>query len=117
MAIRAAERALAEKGNPRLMPRFKDTEHIKSPRQKVQVVEKEGKLPFHFVDIGGRFIDVRAREARMTAAGRRHAFSARRSEEKVLKGWLKGRTQAERDRRAAVKKTLAEREASLKAAA
>ncbi|KAJ7070492.1 eukaryotic mitochondrial regulator protein-domain-containing protein [Mycena amicta] len=74
LAIRSAERALKDKSNPRLMPRFKDTATIKSPRQKVQVVEMEGRLPVHFVDIGGRFIEVKERERRMVRSERRRAF-------------------------------------------
>ncbi|KAF7307489.1 hypothetical protein MIND_00543400 [Mycena indigotica] len=108
LAIRSAERALKDKSNPRLMPRFPDTPTIKSPRAKVQIIEKEGKLPVHFVDVGGRFIEVHERERRMVASRRRRALNAKESSEKVLQGWIKARTRHERARRHAVKKKAAQ---------
>ncbi|KAJ7508568.1 eukaryotic mitochondrial regulator protein-domain-containing protein [Mycena galericulata] len=86
VAERAAQAAEDHKSNPRLMPRFKDTATIKSPRQKVQTVVREGRLPIHFVDVGGKFLDVDERLRRMAAAERRHVVHARKSEEKVLRG-------------------------------
>ncbi|KAJ6623165.1 eukaryotic mitochondrial regulator protein-domain-containing protein [Mycena sp. CBHHK59/15] len=90
--------------NPRLMPRFKDTDVIKSPRQKIQRVVREGRMPIHFVDVGGKFIDVDERLRRMAVAERRGHLHARRSDEKVLKGYLRGRTPDERARRALIKR-------------
>ncbi|KAJ7201360.1 eukaryotic mitochondrial regulator protein-domain-containing protein [Mycena pura] len=104
LAQRSAQEAHDNKSNPNLMPRFKDTDTIKSPRVKVQVVEREGRIPFKFVDVGGKFIDVDERMRRMTRAGRRHILSARKSEAKLLRGRLRGRTSVERARRAAVKR-------------
>ncbi|KAJ7781859.1 eukaryotic mitochondrial regulator protein-domain-containing protein [Mycena maculata] len=104
VAERAAQAAEDHKSKPRLMPRFKDTPTVKSPRQKVQTVVREGRMPIHFVDVGGKYLDVDERLRRMDAAERRHVASARRSEGKVLHGFLKGRTPAERARRASVKR-------------
>jgi len=39
------------------LPRIKDTDTIKSPRKRVQVVTKEGRPPIMFVDVGGQFMD------------------------------------------------------------
>ncbi|KAF7302924.1 hypothetical protein MKEN_01254800 [Mycena kentingensis (nom. inval.)] len=101
LAIRMAERALANKSNPRLMPRFRDTPTIKSPRVRVQTVRRAGHLPMRFVDVGGRFIDVQARELRMSKAQRRHAFNSQRSALKVVQGRLRPRSFAEMGKRRA----------------
>ncbi|KAJ7175834.1 eukaryotic mitochondrial regulator protein-domain-containing protein [Mycena filopes] len=112
VAQRSAAAALANRSNARLMPRFKDTATIKSPRAKVQIVERERRLPIHFVDVGGRFLDVEERVGRMGMAGRRKVLVGRRSEEKVLKGYLKGRTTVERKKRAAEKRVEVAKRAS-----
>ncbi|KAK7063768.1 eukaryotic mitochondrial regulator protein-domain-containing protein [Favolaschia claudopus] len=104
IAERSAQAAHDNKSNSVLMPRFKDTDTIKSPRQKVQVVVREGRLPMHFVDVGGKFLQADDRLKRMAAAKRRQVLRARSSEEKVLQGRLRGRTSLERARRAAVKR-------------
>ncbi|KAJ7597352.1 eukaryotic mitochondrial regulator protein-domain-containing protein [Mycena floridula] len=39
------------------LPRIKDTDTIKSPHKRVQVVTKEGRPPVMFVDMGGEFMD------------------------------------------------------------
>lgn len=39
------------------LPRIKDTETIKSPRKRVQVVTKSGRPAIMFVDVGGQFMD------------------------------------------------------------
>ncbi|KAJ7606845.1 eukaryotic mitochondrial regulator protein-domain-containing protein [Roridomyces roridus] len=107
VAERSAQAAQDRKSSPRLMPRLKDTDVFKSPRQKVQTVERPGRLPIHFVDVGGKFLDVEERLRRISAAGRRQAMTKRQSEEKVLQGVLqgrmKGRNAVQRARRAAVK--------------
>ncbi|KAJ7492125.1 eukaryotic mitochondrial regulator protein-domain-containing protein [Mycena latifolia] len=106
VAERHAQAAEDHKSNPRLMPRFKDTPTIKSPRQKVQTIVRAGRLPIHFVDVGGKFIDVQERLKRLAMAERRNMFSARKSEEKVLSGYMMGRTTVERTRRAAVRREI-----------
>ncbi|KAJ6541852.1 eukaryotic mitochondrial regulator protein-domain-containing protein [Mycena capillaripes] len=103
-AERSAQAAHDNKSNTTLMPRFKDTTTIKSPRAKVQKIEREGRLPIHFVDVGGKFLQVDERLRRMASAGRRHSIHAKRSEVKVLSGFLKGRTSVERARRASAKR-------------
>ncbi|KAJ7665200.1 eukaryotic mitochondrial regulator protein-domain-containing protein [Mycena polygramma] len=105
VAERSAQAAHDNKSNAILMPRFKDTATIKSPRQKVQTIVAEGRLPIHFIDVGGKFLDVDERLRRMSGAGRRHSIRSKRSEVKVLKGFLKGRTPVERARRASVKRS------------
>ncbi|KAJ6601316.1 eukaryotic mitochondrial regulator protein-domain-containing protein [Mycena vulgaris] len=103
VAERHAQAQEDHKANPRLMPRFKDTPTIKSPRQKVQTVEREGRMPIHFVDVGGKFVDVEERLRRLALADRRKAISSRKSEKKVLSGYLMARTGVERARRAAAR--------------
>ncbi|KAJ7044983.1 eukaryotic mitochondrial regulator protein-domain-containing protein [Mycena alexandri] len=118
IAQRSAEAALANRSNERLMPRFKDTDTIKSPREKVQTVKRDGRLALRFVDVGGKFLNSQERVGRIDAAGRRQSLRARRSGEKVLQGYLKGRSTVERKRRAAAKKTIvAKRRAVAKKAA
>jgi hypothetical protein len=87
------------------MPRFKDTDTVKSPRQKIQKIVREGRLPIHFVDVGGKFLEVEERVRRIAAAERRHSIRTRRSEDKMLKGYLKGRTALERAQRASFKRS------------
>ncbi|KAJ7684000.1 eukaryotic mitochondrial regulator protein-domain-containing protein, partial [Mycena rosella] len=70
VAERHAQAAEDHKSNPRLMPRFKDSRTIKSPRAKVQTVERSGRPPVHFVDVGGKFIDVQERLRRLALAER-----------------------------------------------
>jgi len=105
IAERSAQAAHDNKSNATLMPRFKDTDTIKSPRQKVQTVVRDGRLPIHFVDVGGKFLQAEERLRRMAGAERRHSIRARRSGEKVLRGYLKGRTGVERARRAVTKRS------------
>lgn len=111
IAERMAQEAHDHKSHATLMPRFKDTPTIKSPRQKVQTVVRDGRLPMRFVDVGGRFMIAEERVRRMAAAERRQEGKARRSGAMVLRGLLKGRTTVERARRAAAKREEA-REAS-----
>ncbi|KAF7337691.1 hypothetical protein MSAN_02242600 [Mycena sanguinolenta] len=104
-AERSAQAAHDYKSTATLMPRFKDTDTIKSPRQKVQTIVREGRLPIHFVDVGGKFLNVEERLKRMAGGERRHAAHSRASGEKVIRGFLRGRTAVERARRASVKRS------------
>ncbi|KAF7347394.1 hypothetical protein MVEN_01495200 [Mycena venus] len=79
IAERSAQAAHDNKSNATLMPRFKDTDTIKSPRQKVQTVVREGRLPIHFVDVGGKFLQAEDRLRRMAVAERRKSVHARKS--------------------------------------
>ncbi|KAJ7103024.1 eukaryotic mitochondrial regulator protein-domain-containing protein [Mycena belliarum] len=106
VAERHAQSAEDHKSNPRLMPRFKDSPTVKSPRHKVQVVERAGRPAVHFVDVGGKFIDVQERLRRLAMAERRNMISARKSEAKVLGGYIPGRTRVERSRRVVVKRMI-----------
>ncbi|KAF8204408.1 eukaryotic mitochondrial regulator protein-domain-containing protein [Mycena galopus ATCC 62051] len=104
-AERSAQAAHDGKSHVTLMPRFKDTDTIKSPRQKVQTIVREGRLPIKFVDVGGKFLNAEDRRKRIAVAERRQAARARSSGEKVLKGFLRGRTTVERAKRASVKRS------------
>ncbi|KAJ7922923.1 eukaryotic mitochondrial regulator protein-domain-containing protein, partial [Mycena leptocephala] len=76
-AQRSAQAAHDNKSNAHLMPRFKDTD---------TKIVREGRLPIHFVDVGGKFLEVEERVRRIAEAERRHSIRTRRSEDKVLKG-------------------------------
>ncbi|KAJ7642835.1 hypothetical protein B0H17DRAFT_1104903, partial [Mycena rosella] len=76
VAKRHAQAAEDHKSNPR----FKDSRTMKSPRAKVQTVERVGRPPVHFVDVGGKFIVVQERLWWLTLAERRTALTARKSE-------------------------------------
>ncbi|KAJ7110330.1 eukaryotic mitochondrial regulator protein-domain-containing protein [Mycena crocata] len=104
IAERYAEKRAELGSTPRLMPRFKDTPTVKSPRQKVQTVVRPGRIPIQFIDVGGKFMNVDERLERMAMAERRNAMHAKKSEEKVLHGHLMGRTTVERARRAAFRR-------------
>ncbi|KAJ7216789.1 eukaryotic mitochondrial regulator protein-domain-containing protein [Mycena haematopus] len=103
-AERSAQTAQDYKSTAKLMPRFKDTDTIKSPRQKVQTIVREGRLPIHFVDVGGKFLNAEERLRRIASGERRQAARARVSGKNVLKGFLRGRTPVERARRASIKR-------------
>ncbi|KAJ6520344.1 eukaryotic mitochondrial regulator protein-domain-containing protein [Mycena sanguinolenta] len=104
-AERSAQAVQDYKSTAKLMPRFKDTDTIKSPRQKVQTIVREGRLPVHFVDVGGKFLNAEERLRRIADSERRRAAHSRASGHKVLSGFLRGRTAVERARRASVKRS------------
>jgi hypothetical protein len=53
------------------MPRFKDTETIKTPRQRVQLAERPGRPAIKFINVGGKFIEVEERLRRIADGERR----------------------------------------------
>lgn len=53
------------------LPRIKDTDTIKSPKKRVQVVTKPGRPAIMFVDIGGQFMDDAEQQKRLVSAQRR----------------------------------------------
>jgi hypothetical protein len=71
-----------KKSNPKLMPRIKDTDKIKTPESKVQISEAPGRPSIKFVDVGGKFIDVEERLRRIAQAERRAKITARKAAEK-----------------------------------
>ncbi|KAJ7146274.1 eukaryotic mitochondrial regulator protein-domain-containing protein [Mycena epipterygia] len=116
VAERHADAAEALKTSPRFMPRFKDTPTIKSPREKVQRVVREGRVPVHFVDVGGRFIDVEERRRRLMMGDRRQAITERRAVEEVLKGRRPARSVDERNQRVDIKRREREERAAAREA-
>jgi len=64
------------------MPRFRDTETIKTPLQKVQLVTRPGRPAMKFVDVGGKFIEVDERLRRIADGERRSRIKIRQAEEK-----------------------------------
>lgn len=76
---RLANAERARKSGPKLMPRLKDTDTIKTPRKKVQIVAKEGRPTIHFVDVGGKFLDVDDRLRRMAESERRTQFKQKKA--------------------------------------
>ncbi|KAF8640706.1 hypothetical protein AX17_000362 [Amanita inopinata Kibby_2008] len=54
-----------------VMPRIKDTDHIKTPLEKVQIATKPGRPTIEFVDVGGKFLDADECMHRMAIAERR----------------------------------------------
>ena len=81
-AKRFAQAAEMEKSNPKLMPRIKDTDTIKTPKTKVQVSEMPGRPTIKFVDVGGKFINVEERLRKVAQAERRARITARKAQEK-----------------------------------
>lgn len=59
------------KSNKKLMPRFKDTETIKTPKNKIQIITRPGRPSLKLVDVGGKFIEVEERLRRIGDAERR----------------------------------------------
>lgn len=53
------------------LPHFKDTDTVKTPREKVQLVTKPGRPTIMFVDVGGKFMDDDEEKKRAVAAERR----------------------------------------------
>ncbi|KAF5384920.1 hypothetical protein D9615_001121 [Tricholomella constricta] len=80
-AKRYAKAEEAYKSNPRLMPRVKDS-ITRTPKEKVQVVTKDGRPSMKFVDVGGHFIEVDERLRRIAESERRAKINARKVEEK-----------------------------------
>jgi hypothetical protein len=75
-AAAAAVKRYADKSAEDLVPRFPDFLNNPPP---VQLVEREGRPAVRFVDVGGKFLDVRDRKERIKAAERR-----KRAREKKL---------------------------------
>ncbi|KAK2461518.1 hypothetical protein APHAL10511_005981 [Amanita phalloides] len=63
--------ARAEGLDSNLKPRIKDTEHIKTPHEKVQVIIKPAHPTFEFRDVGSKFLDPNERLHRIAVAERR----------------------------------------------
>ncbi|KAF8628248.1 hypothetical protein AX15_004023 [Amanita polypyramis BW_CC] len=57
--------------NRHLMPRIKDTEYIRTPQEKVQVVTKTGRPAIEFHDVGSKFLNPSERLHRIGVAQRR----------------------------------------------
>lgn len=53
------------------LPHIQDTDTIKTPKKRVQVVTKPGRPPIVFVDVGGQWIDPDEQKKRETRAERR----------------------------------------------
>lgn len=64
------------------MPRIKDTETIKTPKSKIQIITKPGRPDLKFVDVGGKFIEVDERLRRMAEAERRAKIKVKKAIEK-----------------------------------
>lgn len=78
----------ALKSDPKLMPRFKDTDTIKTPKEKVQDVEKPGHVTVKVIDVGGKFLDVNERLHRISRSARRARQKASRA---AQQSWGPGR--------------------------
>ncbi|KAF8899223.1 eukaryotic mitochondrial regulator protein-domain-containing protein [Infundibulicybe gibba] len=70
------------KSMPKVMPRIKDTDTIKTPRHKVQISTKPGRPTIRFVDVGGKFVDLDERLHRIARAERRSKIKEKKSVEK-----------------------------------
>ncbi|PFH52346.1 hypothetical protein AMATHDRAFT_140294 [Amanita thiersii Skay4041] len=68
--MRLSDKASGQ-GTDHLMPRIKDTEYMKTPREKVQVIKKTGRPTIELVDIGSKFLNADERLKRMAVAERR----------------------------------------------
>lgn len=66
----------------KLMPRFRNTPTIKTPRNKVQIISKKGRPQLKFVDVGGKFLEVDERLRRIADAERRAKRAAEKAAEK-----------------------------------
>jgi len=73
----------AHKSDPKLMPRIRDTDTVKTPKHKVQVVSKPGRPTIKFVDVGGKFVDVEDRLRRIASGERRVKIKERKAEKKA----------------------------------
>jgi predicted secreted acid phosphatase len=60
------------------LPLIKDTEFIKTPRQRIQVVERPGRPTMVFTDVGGKYMDFEAEAKRAVAADRRAVLKEKR---------------------------------------
>ncbi|KXN88945.1 37S ribosomal protein S35, mitochondrial [Leucoagaricus sp. SymC.cos] len=67
--------------HPRLMPRFHDTEHIKTP-PKFQTLQKKGRPTLEIQDIGGKFLDLNDRLKRIAVAERRSREKEKKREKR-----------------------------------
>jgi len=72
------------KSNRKLMPRIRDTETIKTPKSKIQVIMKPGRPTIKFIDVGGKFIKVEERLQRITQAERRAKIRDRKASERKV---------------------------------
>ena len=76
---RFTARVGALKADPKLMPRFKDTDTIKTPKEKVQNIESPNHVTIKVVDVGGKFLDVNERLHRISRSERRARQKASRA--------------------------------------
>lgn len=81
MAIRLAKYSKEQKD--KLMPRIKDTDTIKTPKKKVQVVTKPGRPTVQFIDVGGKFMDEEQLMRRVAVAERRSRKRRAQAEDKI----------------------------------
>jgi hypothetical protein len=68
----------AEKSTNELMPRFPG--FLNNPA-KVHLVKREGRPDIKFVDVGGKFLDVRDRKERMKRSERRRRIKDEKQDE------------------------------------
>ncbi|KIY50679.1 hypothetical protein FISHEDRAFT_39276 [Fistulina hepatica ATCC 64428] len=66
-----------KRADPQFLSKVPDTEWIRTPKNQVQIIEKEGRMPMKFIDVGAQFIDTNTVTKRIQAAQQRRTLKAK----------------------------------------